>query len=265
MSTLRVLVSFALVAVLGTRMAAQGGEPAPDVERLEREVRVVRDADAVVVARVARVHPSPGVWCGIAVTRQVVTYRVERALAGGGVADTVDVGHLLVANSPQVSAQAPFLSPERFQVGARAMLCLTRDADGGWSVADETVGTRWLEAPRTADPRHAPVVQCVLDLPALQPYLHLEREARRPVCVQLDDVVPLPLAVTAGARPVEFRPHELLSERAYLVFRELSFAGERAQLRFELPAEGVVGVATCELRDRRWLVTSSEVAERRAR
>jgi hypothetical protein len=141
-------------------------------------------------------------------------------------------------------------------------LCLNRDEAGTFVVLDENDGARLLDQPRAADPRQTAVVQLVLDLPALQPYLHLELEQRRPVRVRLDDVVPLPLPVTAGGARVAFLPPELLRDDAHVAFTKLSFAGQRVVAKFALAAEGVAGELVALQSPGGLVVASSDVHER---
>jgi hypothetical protein len=85
------------------------------------------------------------------------------------------------------------------------------------------------------------------------------------VRVRLDDVVPLPLPVTAGGTRVEFLPPELLRDDAHVAFTELSFAGQKVVAKFALAAEGVAGELVAVQSPGGLVVASSDVHERRAR
>ena len=127
--------------------------PLPSSALVIREVRVVRNARAVVLARVHQVHASPGVWCGIAETRQDVTWQVERVIDGEAPGERVRVGHLLVAESRLVDREEPRLDPALVAAGRYAVLCLVQDDEGHWLVQDEDYGVRLTLAPEPSDVR----------------------------------------------------------------------------------------------------------------
>jgi hypothetical protein len=222
------------VLSLALSFAAAQEPPASDpaLQRALREVRVVREADAVVLGRVLRVHASPGIWCGTLVTKQEVTWRVERVVHGeekgvAGVGSEITVGHLLVAGSPLVSEHAPFLRTDRIHPGARALLFLERDEELAPMLRDEAFSVRLLDPPRAIDLDHWKLLRLVFALPGLQPYLHLDEPDRLPVRIRLDEVMAVPLeGLVVGRRTVEFLPGELMRGRPHFVFPKIEKTAE---------------------------------------
>jgi hypothetical protein len=238
-----------------TSLAAQDD---PVLARALREWRAIRDADAVVLARVGAVHESPGIWCGVLVTRQDVTWRIERLVAGTCDASELRIGHLLVAGSALVSADAPFLDPARIAVGARALLCLRTDG-GAPAVLDEDYGVRLLDAPRALDPDRVAMLRALFRLDALRPSLHLE--TRAPV-VELGEQLPVGTALEIGERRVRFLPPELVGETPCIRIRSCSVVGDRAALEFTLDAEGIRGRLGFERRPDGLALVDQELAPR---
>jgi len=230
----------------------------PALVRSLREIRAIRDADAIVVARVTTVHPSPGTWCGVLMTVQVVTYQVERVVAGKPVTGTIDVRHLLVANSPLVAANAPFLRPDLIAPGVRAVLCLVSTGEG-WIVADEDCGVRLIDPPKTADPAHGAVLGAVLSDASLRAFLHADRD---PLPIVLGGATPLPLTVAPAGIRVEFVPPELIGDSNHFTISRLAVDGDRADVQLAMPREGVIGTFVCRRRDGAWFVEERKVAER---
>ncbi len=153
------LGSLLLVAalILFRGPVARGDEPArppapplPSADLAIREALCIRKAKVVVFGRVAEVHESPGIWCGIAETWQEVTWKVERVVDGRLSETSVRVAHLLVAKSRLVDAETPRLDPGLVHSGATALLFLTRRGDR-WFVLDEDYGTRLTADSPTAD------------------------------------------------------------------------------------------------------------------
>lgn len=242
--------------LLSTTILAAQDDPA--LVRSLREISAIREADAIVVARVATVHPSPGVWCGILRTVQVVTYQIERVVAGKPVAGTIEVEHLLVANSPLVAANAPFLRPDLIAPGVRAILCLQSTGDG-WAVGDETCGVRLIDPPKTADPAQGAVLSAVLGDAALRAWIHAERS---PLPIVLGGATPLPLTVTPTGFTVEFVPPELVHESNHFTISRLSVDRDRAEVQLAMPREGVFGTFVCRRLDGVWRVEERKIAER---
>ena len=138
----------ALAALVLASVAVQAEEPEPPrppeaLAGMAREVLCARHADAVVSARVVEVHPSPGVWCGIAETRQEVTWEITAVLDGVKPPVRVRVGHLLVFGSPLADRKEARLAPDLVKPGWEALLLLERH-DDRWLVQDETWGVRFL-------------------------------------------------------------------------------------------------------------------------
>lgn len=193
--------------------------------RARREVRAILTADAVVLGRVREVHPTPGVWCGIVVTWQQVTYDVDEVLHGSDVPRQIRVGHMLVGGG-LVCEHAPFLRPELFQPGSRFLLCLKRDRDA-WLVNDESYGARPLEPARTPDATHVALVRLLLAQPELRP-----RDDATVLKIQLGAVVPLPIDIPQ--RAVEFLPPELVRGERALRITAIRIEQDRAELDYEL-------------------------------
>ncbi|HEX5054200.1 MAG TPA: hypothetical protein VFZ65_20645, partial [Planctomycetota bacterium] len=234
------LLLLAIAACSGAAAAGQS-RPARDAiaERAVRAVRAVRDAESVVLAHVVSVLPSPGVWCGIAVTRQVVTYAVDEVVAGTPRAGEVQVGHLLVAGSELVSPDGPMLRADLIWPGARAMLCLSHDADGKLVVVDESFGAQLLDGSKDGDRDQLELLRLTVALPEVAPFLHLEPGAQ--LLVRLDEVVPLPLPLVSNGRPVAFLSPELLGQRRHLRVRRCDVARDHARVEFEVVGEGAFG------------------------
>lgn len=229
-----ILLAATMAVSSGAALSAQDD---PIVTRAVRELRAIRDADAVVLARVSAVHPSPGVWCGVLVTRQELTWRIERVVAGDCDATELRIGHLLVAGSALVSADAPFLDPARIAVGARALLCL-RTGGGAPAVLDEDYGVRLLDAPRALDPDRVAMLRALLGLDALRPLFQL---ATRAPVVELGERLAVGTALEIGGRRVRFLPPELVGETPCIRITACSVAGDHAALEFTLDAEGIRG------------------------
>ncbi len=223
--------------------AQQESTPAePAAQRARREVRAIRTADAIVLARVREVHPTPGVWCGVVVTWQHVTYDVDEVLHGTGVAREIRVGHMLVGGG-LVCEHAPFLRPELFQPGSRFLLCLKRDRDG-WLVLDESCGARPLEPARTPDATHAELVRLLLAQPGLRP-----RDDDTVLKIQLGPALPLPVDVPQ--RAVEFLPPELVRGERALRITAIRVEQDRAEVDYEFGAAR--GTFRAQRRGEQWV------------
>lgn len=242
--------------------------PAQDVRadevalaRALREVRAIRDADAVVLAHVQKVHPSPGVWCGIVMTWQEVTWTIETVVGGVALSGDLRVGHLLVGDTPMIRADEPCVRSERIWKGARAILCLTKSEDR-WLVQDEDYGVRLIDGPKRLDVDRTAMVQALLDLPGLRPYLHLDRVGAELPQIELGPHILLPGEVHIGERALSFLPAELARDRRVLSVTALSIDGDRARLAFRFDAEGVRGEIGFLRTDGLWRVEASQVDER---
>lgn len=133
-------------------LSASADEPTPPREGLPmaemvvREAMVVRKAASVVIARVEKVHESPGIWCGVLETHQDVTWKVLRVVDGQTPPETLRIGHLLVAKSRLVDT-SPRLDPRLVHKDATAVLFLARNGEA-WGVLDEEFSVRPSAAPR---------------------------------------------------------------------------------------------------------------------
>ncbi len=245
MSALRLLPFLVIPLLLSP--AARGGED-EEVQRdaavaiAVRKVKAVRDAERVVVAVVKEVHESPGVWCGYVVTRQEVTYQVVESVSGGPVSGDVRVGHLLVAGSPLISKDAPFVRPSVIYPGARFLLCLNR-SDETWVLEDESFGALAIDPPRQPDPMGTELLRLLLERSELQAYLHPEVQGRVPLTVVLTEAVPVAPDLECFGRRVAFVPAYLLRGDPHLAITAIDVGDERAEVRFTYDVEGVTGRA----------------------
>ena len=270
--------------------AAAGEDPA--VDAFKREIRAIRAADAVVLARVVIVHRGPEVWCGIVATRQEVSWRIEEVISTSlpgeivyddtaahrpigwpapKVGTVVRVGHLLVGGGI-VRKDYPSVRPDLIHTGARAILLLhqekdrpadTRRTSVRYVVQDETIGVRLLDPPLVADPDRKAVLAALLDSKALAPYLHPETEGRKPVRIALSKALPDPVP---GLRkfdlPVLFLPREELEKDPFLEVTELSFEGDNARVAFTYDEEGVAGHALLKRAGGGYAIVEAEISER---
>jgi hypothetical protein len=264
MNTLRLFPLLLLPLLFGAAASAgENDEPRRDaaLALAVRQVKVVRDAERIVVATVKEVHDSPGIWCGFVVTRQEVTYRIAEVVAGGPAEGDVRVGHLLVSGSALVSKDAPFLRPAIFHPGARFLLCLHRDGEK-WVVLDEEFGAVAIDPPKTPDPVRTELLRQVLLLPDLLPYLNPGDEDRLPVKVVFTEAMPVAPDLEVFGRRVEFVPQYLASGGPHLKITAITVDDRTAEIRFACDAEGVVGEARFAREDGRLRLTGSKVAER---
>ena len=104
------------------------------------------------------------------------------------------------------------------------------------------------------------LAQHVLDHPRVAPYLHTEIAANLPLRIAPSpDLTQGAAALTAGGRPVQV----VAAGEARVVFKgREKLAPARERVRFEIPAEGVVGHVDLELRDNAWQPIDASVAER---
>ena len=214
--------------------------------------------DALVLARIVQVHPSPGVWCGIVVVRQEVTYRIERVLQGKVPPREVRLGHLLVANSPLVLRDDPALAPEWFWPGAPVLLAL-REHAGAWQLAADERGPSFLLAPRTADPTTEALLRLLLARKELDAYL---TPAHGPLAIALSETLPVPVAAERAGQRVRCLPQELLAGTQHLRLDALRLTGTGAELGFALPREGVSGWLRATRTGQAWTVDKVELTER---
>jgi hypothetical protein len=146
------------------------------------------------------------------------------------------------------------------------------DAEGRHACAIRATGALWcwgewqastpqgtFEMPPTI-PRAAAraIYQAVLDLPALEPFWHPEVDGRSPLRILANAHFPI----------VELRMFNRAVQRItdgvypYFEFTSLTYTGDRAEIEFGYPSEGVRGRATLERNETGWAITSSDVAER---
>ena len=214
--------------------------------------------DAIVLAKVARVHGSPGVWCGIVVTRQEVTYRIDRLLFGKATPRELRLAHLLVAKSALVMTEVPALDPERFWPGAPVVLRL-REQSGTWELVGDDRGLAFVLPPRTLESSTAELLKLLVEQPGLQTYLHLDE---RELVIALNEAIPAPSTLMVGSKRAKFVPEDLLKREAFLRLDSVRRDGTSTHLRFSLPAEGVVGTLTATPTRDGWRVDRFEAVEK---
>jgi hypothetical protein len=106
------------------------------------------------------------------------------------------------------------------------------------------------------------IAQLVIDLPALQQFLHPELPERKPlVLISTSEVTP-GLTLTKFDQPVQILDLEVAKGRPYLHITEWTQTGTKVRLKFSYPVEGVGGEAELESKDGKWRVTKSEIWER---
>jgi hypothetical protein len=93
-------------------------------------LKVMRDAEVVVIAEVIEVHPPLyHFWSGLVPNFQHVRYRVIKVLKGKVKKNEIDAGHYVVLNSLTANKERPRLSQELFKPGNRLVLALSREKD----------------------------------------------------------------------------------------------------------------------------------------
>ena len=93
-------------------------------------------------------------------------------------------------------------------------------------------------------------------------YFHQEVEGRLPVKVVLGKAVPVAMDLTILGRRVEFLPAYLLRGAPHVKVTSISIDGQGARVLFTFDAEGVVGEARFVMKDGRYRLAASKVAER---
>ncbi|MFO1051018.1 MAG: hypothetical protein U1F36_02235 [Planctomycetota bacterium] len=256
-------LAVALILLLPMHALAQerGQDDALRLTQLKREWRCVHEADAVVLAHLDHLERSPGIWCGIVVTRQIAVWRVDEVVCGAKLEGEIRVGHLLVANSPLVDPHEPFLRPELFFQGARALLCAVREGEH-LAVRDESFGVKLIDAARSADPDVAAIVRAAVDHESLRTWLRGAPDEPLRTCIELGPHLPIPIAATVQGRAIPCVPPELVRDRKALRITRCKVDGDRAEIAGEVTREGVHFVFGFARQDRVWSVVRSEVGER---
>jgi len=103
--------------------------------------------------------------------------------------------------------------------------------------------------------------QRVLDHPEVQPYLHTEIAEHLPLTVHaVPELAEGTAALQAGGQSV--RVVDAAADARFRFTAREDLEGPRVAVRFEIPAEGVVGRVVLELRDFEWSAVEADVAER---
>jgi hypothetical protein len=236
--------AIALLTVLILVAVAPGKEKSPSRDAKLRAaltpIRVAREADSIVLARMEEIHESPEIWCGILATRQFVTYEVVEHLYGEKPDRRIRIGHLLVHGSKTVLPDRPHLRFDRFHPGARAILCLKRVEDR-WTAVEEDSGVVLVDPPIAPDSEVRALVGRCLNAAALRPYLHPDRPGRVPVAVAISRALPLPLDLEMFGKKVRFGHPEVLAKTPHFVFTAIECDAKSARVRFCYDVEGLVG------------------------
>ena len=256
----KLALALPLVALLAVAYAQEAAPPTRDavIARAQREVDAFRNSDLVVVGRLAEVHRSPGVWCGILATRQDVTFEVQAVLAGEGKPAEVRAGFLLVHGSPLVDEE-PRLDPSKFRPGSRWLLCLQSGKEH-CEIRDEAFGARLLESPPAAPAEQAAVLQAAL--PAVEAWLHQDEPGRIPLIVLANEFVSPPPVLFAAGQPVSILPKDRIGDRPYLEFTSVEVDGGAAKVGLSYPVEGVRSHVQLRRHDGTWFLARTSSIEK---
>ena len=112
-----------------------------------------------------------------------------------------------------------------------------------------------------ASPAQA-IGQLIIDLPALQQFLHSELVDRKPLVLIETGEMTRDLALQKFGQPVVIRSMDEAKGRPFLHIKTLKVSGSIASAQFEYPIEGVGGEAEFEKKAESWTVTKSEIWER---
>lgn len=105
------------------------------------------------------------------------------------------------------------------------------------------------------------VLQAVVDLDALAPFLHPEAPGRVPLTLAIPSAPP-GIALTRFGQPVRVVASAPGGDAPCLEITALELQGDRATVSFSYPIEGVVGSAELSRNQGRWAVVRRSVAER---
>lgn len=226
-------------------------------------VKEIREADAVVMARVGDVKKSPGIWCGILRTWQEVDWIVERTLAGQTLDGVVRVRHLLVGPSALV-ADEPHLRDDVVYRGRRMVLTLRREKtpgsdDSAWlaTYAEPIDGSIDHDQPTTT------ILQEILDHPHLSPWRDPSRPNAAVEYVVSTASVDHPLALNWMGRPIGFLPADTRRDLNVVRFHVERPNAHEIRVKAEIPREGVLIDARANHRGDRWTIDSLRVAEKK--
>lgn len=105
------------------------------------------------------------------------------------------------------------------------------------------------------------VLQAVVDLDALEPFLHPEVPGRVPLTLSVA-TPPTGIALSKFGQPVRMVASAPGGGAPCLEITQLELQGDRATVRFAYSIEGVMGSAELSKRQGRWAVVRRSVAER---
>ena len=106
------------------------------------------------------------------------------------------------------------------------------------------------------------IVQAVIDLPALQQFLHPEMPERKPLVLIAGGAVTPELALSKFGQRVEIVKTEDVRGRPYLEITDWKQDGAVAAVKLAYPVEGVKGEVELQQTDGKWIVSKSRVWER---
>jgi hypothetical protein len=106
------------------------------------------------------------------------------------------------------------------------------------------------------------IIQLVIDLPQLQPFLHPELRDRTPlVLIQTQEISPA-LGLKKFGQAVLIREMPAAQGKPFLHVTQLDVSGSKAIVRFQYPVEGVGGEVELKEKDGVWSVEKARVWER---
>lgn len=105
------------------------------------------------------------------------------------------------------------------------------------------------------------VLQAIVDLDALAPFLHPEAPGRVPLTLAIPSAPP-GIALSKFGQPVRVVASAPGGDAPCLEITAFELQGDRATVSFSYPIEGVVGSAELSRNQGRWVVVRRSVAER---
>jgi hypothetical protein len=109
----------------------------------------LEEADFIGVATILSVGKSPGRWSDFALSLQPVKLRIEQVLRGPLKSGAeVEVGYLVVKNSPTADASEPKLNAALFVAGKQVVVFLRKQGEG-WTSFDEIYGALPMDQLKT--------------------------------------------------------------------------------------------------------------------
>jgi hypothetical protein len=109
------------------------------------------------------------------------------------------------------------------------------------------------------------ICQLVIDSDILEPYYHADTDPnRKPLHVVESTTVRPGLRLTKFGQPVRIAPREELvaQQRPFLEFTKVEVRGDKAEVEFSYPVEGVVGTVALDRRNGAWTIGDKRLRER---